>query len=74
MKFIFETKLLSTGNPASVFPIIKQLDNDYNHNVKCNVVDVKVLRDLGEKVISTARGINYYLGVISFLIIGPGCD
>lgn len=31
-----------------------------------------VLRDLGDKEISVARGINYYLGVIKGVIIGPG--
>lgn len=33
-----------------------------------------VLRDLGDKGNIIARGINYYLGVIKFIIIEPGVD
>jgi hypothetical protein len=33
-----------------------------------------VLRDLGDEGNIIARGINYYLGVIKFIIIEPGME
>lgn len=44
----------------------------HRHRHKMTDDQMMVLRDLGVKEISVARGINYYLGVIKGVIIGPG--
>lgn len=54
-------------------PINSQRQVQLKHETKkCSMC--MVLRDLGDKGNIIARGINYYLGVIKFIIIEPGVD
>lgn len=50
------------------------LEQSRHHAAEQNIIRIVqvVLRDLGDKGNITCRSINYYLGVIKVVIIGPG--